>query len=147
MKNQFEVFTSVLSNFADAQKAVTLATESANSAEKENEAYLGSLGAKLNLLKSQFQELVLGKGGLQEFAKNLLDVGIAMLKFANSDVGQAIIKITLWTAVINGAFKALELLKSSQIINWISKFVTVITAAKNSTIGFVGALELANIYR
>lgn len=144
-KNQFEVFTSVLSNFADAQKAVTLATESANSAEKENEAYLDSLGAKLNLLKSQFQELVLGKGGLQEFAKILLDVGIAILKFANSDIGQAIIKITLWTAGINGAFKALELLKGSQIINWISTFITAMTAAKDSTIGFVGALELANI--
>lgn len=144
-KNQFEVFTSVLSNFADAQKAVTLATESANSAEKENEAYLDSLGAKLNLLKSQLQELVLGKGGLQEFAKILLDVGIAILKFANSDIGQAIIKITLWTAGINGAFKALELLKGSQIINWISTFITAMTAAKDSTIGFVGALELANI--
>ena len=68
-----------------------------------------------------------------------------MLKFANSDVGQAIIKIALWTTGINGAFKALELLKGSQIINWISTFVTAMTAAKDSTIGFVGALELANI--
>ena len=75
----------------------------------------------------------------------MLDVGIAILKFANSDIGQAIIKITLWTAGINGAFKALELLKGSQIINWISTFITAMTAAKDSTIGFVGALELANI--
>lgn len=75
----------------------------------------------------------------------MLDVGIAILKFANSDIGQAIIKITLWTAGINGAFKALELLKGSQIINWISTFITAMTTAKDSTIGFVGALELTNI--
>lgn len=59
-KNQFEVFVSVLENFADAQKAVVLATNSAGSAEKENEAYLDSLGAKLNQTKALLQELVLG---------------------------------------------------------------------------------------
>lgn len=119
MKNQFEVFTSVLTNFADAQKAVTLATESANSAEKENEAYLDSLGAKLNLLKSQFQELVLGKGGLQSFAKGLLDVGIAILKFANSDIGQAIIKIASLTAgiaLLNKTWTSLQTISKTNIL-------------------------------
>ena len=144
-KTQLDVFSSVLSNFNTAIEANTVAVESNGSAWEENNKRADSISAKLNLLKSQFQELVLGEGGLQSFAKGLLDVGIAMLKFANSDIGQAIIKITLWTAGINGAFKALELLKGSQIINWISTFVTAMTAAKDSTIGFVGALELANI--
>ena len=94
MKNQFEVFTSVLTNFEGAQNAVTLAIQSSGSAEKENEAYMDSLSAKINLLKAQFEQLVLGEGGLQNLAKGLLDVGIAILKFANSDVGQTIIKTT-----------------------------------------------------
>lgn len=44
-KNQFEVFASVESNFADAQKAVTLATNSENSALNENSKYMESVGA------------------------------------------------------------------------------------------------------
>ena len=143
--NQVQNFMALMNGFSQAIDATTTAYNSSGSAAKENEKAMDTIGKKAELLRSQFEQLVVGKGGLQEFAKGLLDVGIAILKFANSDVGQAIIKIALWTVGINGAFKALELLKGSQIINWISKFVTVITAAKNSTIGFVGALELANI--
>jgi hypothetical protein len=44
-KTQFEVFTSVVSNFADAQKAVEYATNSENSALNENSKYMESIGA------------------------------------------------------------------------------------------------------
>ena len=44
-KNQFEVFSSVVSGFADAQKAVTLATDSENSALNENSKYMESISA------------------------------------------------------------------------------------------------------
>lgn len=108
-KTQLDVFSSVLSNFNTAIEANTVAVESNGSAWEENNKRADSISAKLNLLKSQFQELVLGKGGLQEFAKNLLDVGIAMLKFANSDVGQVIIKTTLLTTALLTAHKALTL--------------------------------------
>ena len=143
--NQVQNFMALMNGFSQAIDATTTAYESSGSAAKENEKAMDTIGKKAELLRSQFEQLILGEGGLQSFAKGLLDVGIAMLKFANSDIGQAIIKITLWTAGINGAFKALELLKGSQIINWISTFITAMTAAKDSTIGFVGALELANI--
>ena len=143
--NQVQNFMALMNGFSQAIDATTTAYESSGSAAKENEKAMDTIGKKAELLRSQFEQLILGEGGLQSFAKGLLDAGIAMLKFANSDVGQAIIKITLWTAGINGAFKALELLKGSQIINWISTFITAMTAAKDSTIGFVGALELANI--
>ena len=143
--NQVQNFMALMNGFSQAIDATTTAYESSGSAAKENEKAMDTIGKKAELLRSQFEQLILGEGGLQSFAKGLLDAGIAMLKFANSDIGQAIIKITLWTAGINGAFKALELLKGSQIINWISTFITAMTAAKDSTIGFVGALELANI--
>lgn len=118
------MFVSVLDNFADAQKAVVLATNSAGSAEKENEAYLDSLGAKLNQTKALLQELVLGDGGLEKFGKTLLDVGIAILKFANSDVGQAIIKITLMTTAITVAGKAFQLLSKTSVVSWLSNVAT-----------------------
>ena len=44
-KNQFEVFSSVVSGFADAQKAVALATDSENSALNENSKYMESISA------------------------------------------------------------------------------------------------------
>ena len=145
MKNQFEVFTSVLSNFADAQKAVTLATESANSAEKENEAYLDSLGAKLNLLKQQFQELVLGEGGLQSFAKGLLDVGIAILKFANSDVGQLTIAVGLAVTAVTLLRKAFIALAASNFSASIGMIVTEIGSLIAGTGTLTGVMTALTI--
>ena len=118
-KTQLDVFSSVLSNFNTAIEANTVAVESNGSAWEENNKRADSLGAKLNLLKSQFQELVLGKGGLQEFAKGLLDVGIAMLKFANSDIGQAIIKIASLTAgiaLLNKTWTSLQTISKTNIL-------------------------------
>ena len=118
-KTQLDVFSSVLSNFNTAIEANTVAVESNGSAWEENNKRADSISAKLNLLKSQFQELVLGKGGLQEFAKNLLDVGIAMLKFANSDVGQAIIKIASLTAgiaLLNKTWTSLQKISKTNIL-------------------------------
>ena len=118
-KTQLDVFSSVLSNFNTAIEANTVAVESNGSAWEENNKRADSISAKLNLLKSQFQELVLGKGGLQEFAKNLLDVGIAMLKFANSDVGQAIIKIASLTAgiaLLNKTWTSLQTISKTNIL-------------------------------
>ena len=118
-KTQLDVFSSVLSNFNTAIEANTVAVESNGSAWEENNKRADSISAKLNLLKSQFQELVLGKGGLQEFAKNLLDVGIAMLKFANSDAGQAIIKIASLTAgiaLLNKTWTSLQTISKTNIL-------------------------------
>nr|DAH11333.1 MAG TPA: minor tail protein [Bacteriophage sp.] len=118
-KTQLDVFSSVLSNFNTAIEANTVAVESNGSAWEENNKRADSISAKLNLLKSQFQELVLGKGGLQEFAKNLLDVGIAILKFANSDVGQAIIKIASLTAgiaLLNKTWTSLQTISKTNIL-------------------------------
>ena len=125
-KTQLDVFSSTLSNFNTAIEANTVAVESNGSAWEENNKRADSISTKLNLLKSQFQELVLGKGGLQEFAKNLLDVGIAILKFANSDVGKFIIQITLAYASFTLLDKALQS----------AKFNTIILSLKNLTLAF-----------
>lgn len=146
------MFVSVLDNFADAQKAVVLATNSAGSAEKENEAYLDSFSAKLNQTKALLQELVLGDGGLEKFGKTLLDVGITILKFANSDIGQTIIKIALMTTTITVAGKAFQLLSKTSVVSWLSNIATAfgmlateIMATGNVATAFNLTLETLNI--
>lgn len=57
-KNQFEVFSSVLLNFSQAQKAVETSSQSMGSAEKENEAVMESLATKVNDLKAAWQDFV-----------------------------------------------------------------------------------------
>lgn len=91
-KNQFEVFGAVLGNFDNAIKATSTALNSSGSAAKENADFMESLQAKINDLKAQFQELVLGDGGLTSFIKILIETGTEILKFANSDLGQAVIQ-------------------------------------------------------
>lgn len=50
MKTQFEVFTAVMNNFSDAQKALTLAENSSGSAMDENARFMESLN-KMGLVK------------------------------------------------------------------------------------------------
>lgn len=50
---------------------------------------------------------------MQSFGKTLLDIGITILKFANSDVGQTIIQLTLLVTSLNLVAKGFEALKIS----------------------------------
>jgi hypothetical protein len=83
-KNQFAVFNSVVSNFADAQKSLTLALNSSGSAEEENSKYLDSLQGKTAQLQQQLEKLVLGNGGFNSLLKMLVTLGTELLKFANN---------------------------------------------------------------
>ena len=92
---QQQNFVALMANWNQVANATTTAYESMGSAQRENEKVLDSISKKIEILKSEFQQLVIGKGGLQDFAKKILDIGIALLKFANSDVGKTLIKLTL----------------------------------------------------
>ena len=97
---QQQNFVALMENWNQVAKATATAYQSMGSAQKENEKVMDSISKKVEILKSQFQQLVIGKGGLQELAKTFLNVGIAILKFANSDTGKTIIQITaLITAI------------------------------------------------
>jgi uncharacterized coiled-coil protein SlyX len=135
-KTQFEVFTSVVSNFADAQKAVEYATNSENSALNENARYMESVDAKTSLLKSNVSELVLGDGGLTSLIKTLLDVSNAFLSLANSGIGKAVINIGLFYTAILLLSKGFALLQaksvglSFSILELVVSFTTAETAGK-----------------
>lgn len=147
-KTQFEVFTSVLSNFDNAIKSTNTALESSGSAMKENEAYMESLKAKVNALKAEFEKLILGDGGLTNFVKLVIDSGTGILKFTNSDIGQLIIKIgalTIAFGLLNKTAKYTVITLIPKLKTLIMGFVDAITLAKNGTIGFGMALKALNL--
>lgn len=91
--NQYKVLAAVMGNFDSALKAHEIALNSAGSAIRENARAIDSLAGHLNQLKAQFEALANNIISSQ-FIKSILDAGAGILKFANSDIGQAIIKMT-----------------------------------------------------
>lgn len=113
------ILTSGFSNFQTAIDATNSAMNSAGSASEEYAVALDTVDKKSEALLGQFQQLVVGDGGLTQFVKIIIDAGTAILKFANSDIGQLIIKLGLLvtTAILaNKAFQAFLSLKFVNII-------------------------------
>ena len=100
--NQYKVLAAVMGNFDSAVKAHEIALNASGSAMTENAKAIDSLQGHLNALKAQFEALA-NNAISSNFIKSLLDAGAGILKFANSDIGQAIIKM----AAITLSFKAL----------------------------------------
>jgi chromosome segregation ATPase len=97
---QQQNFVALMENWNQVSNATITAYKSMGSAQRENEKVMDSIEKKVEILKSQFQQLIIGKGGLQEFAKTILNIGIAILKFANSDIGKAIVQIVAMESAI-----------------------------------------------
>ena len=100
-KNQFEVFSSVMENFGTALNATETAYNSMGSAAKENSRFLESIEAKTQAFKAAFQELSLTFIN-SDFVKQIIDLGTSLLKFANTDLGQTIIKIAAFSTALKG---------------------------------------------
>ena len=144
--NQVQNFTALMENFSVAVEATATAYSSAGSASKENEKAMDTIEKKLQVLRSQFEQLVLGEGGLQNLAKGLLDVGIAILKFANSDVGQTIIKTTALISTIALLKKGFIALKESTKLLQLTTLIKDVMALKSGMTTVVSsqlALDIA----
>lgn len=110
-KYQAQNAAAILNNFETALKATETALNSEGSAAAENAKVMESITGKLNNLKSEFEELS-NKLINSELIKFVVDLGTALLKFANSDVGQFIIKTTLLVggiALLHKGFTTLSL--------------------------------------
>lgn len=90
-----------MSNFDSALAATEIAYNSMGSAAKENSRYMESIESKLNQFKAAFQELALTFIN-SDFVKQIIDLGTALLKFANTDLGQTIIKIAAFGVALKG---------------------------------------------
>ena len=145
-----------MQNFSTAVSATETAENSAGSAMKENSKYMESLSAKLNALKGQLQELVIGDGSLSAFMKGVVDAGTAILKFANSDIGKTIIELTLAYTGFNLAAKGVAKFTAAMadtekvtglvgLIKNIKAAITAFKGAETATAGFEAALGALNI--
>ena len=154
--NQVENFNALMSNFSTAISATETAENSAGSAMKENSKYMESLSAKLNALKGQLQELVIGDGSLSAFMKGVVDAGTAILKFANSDIGKTIIELTLaytgFSLAAKGVAKFTAAMADTEkvtglvgLIKNIKAAITAFKGAETATEGFRAALGALNI--
>ena len=93
---------------------------------------MDSIAKKVEILKSQFQQLVIGKGGLQDIAKKILDLGIAFLKFANSDIGKVIIKTTALVSALLLLNKGLMAINAHNLAGMFVKLAYAISATTTS---------------
>ena len=141
-KTRFDVYSAVMNRFGDAVSASETALLSAGSAEAENAKYMDSLSARINLLKQQFQELVLGDGGITSFAKIMVSVATEILKFTNSGIGQLLIKVSLLAGgikLLTIAFGGLATLAKGNFVTSLVSIVAEIGAM------ITGASSLTNV--
>lgn len=126
-KNQFEVFTAVMNNFAQAQKATETALNSEGSAAKENAKAMESLQLRLQNLAAQAKELALNIIS-SDLVGSLIDLGSQVLKFANSDLGQLITTIGLATSGVLLFNKALTAIKGLQGANFLGDTINALSS-------------------
>ena len=148
MKNQYETFTATISNWSQAQKAYATSLNAAGSAERENERYMDSIGAKVNKLRATFSDFILGSGGLGNFSKTLLDIGNVILTALNNPITRTITTVITFATTINLLSTALEKLSKMKVFSGvtnigesISKYVTMFKALKEG----MYAREFGNI--
>lgn len=102
-KNQFEVFSAVMSNFEQAVNASNTALNSQGSAVEENARYAESFEAKINKLKSSWDELVMALVNSDD-VKDLLDGVNSVLNFIanNQTAVNTIVKLVETLMALKG---------------------------------------------
>ena len=148
-KTQMDTFLAVMGNFGDAEKAYVTSLKSEGSALEENAEYMKSIEAHQKALKEQWEKLVLS-APFEDLEKALLSTATALLKFANSDVGQTIIKITALITVmltLNTAMTAFQKLlatnTTSAFLSTIAQLIAGEITLTQVTVGLTTAM-LAN---
>lgn len=140
MANQTQNLSSLLSNFDAAEKAHTLALNSAGSAMKENEAVAESLAFKQNQLSASFQE-VANNLVSSDLVGHVLDFANALLQLDN-ETGNVTSRILILTGL---GWGGTQLVNVSKIIPTISKqfknFGTVLSALKGGAAGLGAAFS------
>lgn len=136
-KNRITEFNALMSNWQTAVEATATAMNSQGSAAKENERVLDSIEGHLQKLKSAWEELSTTVVD-SDLIKMIVDLGTALLNFANSGMGQFIIKAGLAVGAISllkAGYNALtrSVIKYIAIQNLATKGITDFTIAANAT--------------
>ena len=149
--NQYRILAAVMSQMDVVQETYQQALDATGTTMKQNEVYMSSLEAKTTALKAEFENIVIGKGGLQDMAKFFVDLGTGALKLINSLGGLKTV-LTVVAGVIL-TVKADVLTKgfinlTTAITNFIPNLTTMIgefRLAKAETGSFADGLKAAGI--
>ena len=122
--NQYKVLAAIMTNFQTAIDATATAYDSVGSAAEENAKYMEHLEAQVNNLKGQFQDFannVLDK----DTVSALLNVGGALLDFANTDIGTAVTRVGLLSGTTLGLLGifgqlSINILKMKEVFGGVS---------------------------
>ena len=95
---------------------------------------------KAKLLKSSFSELVLGDGGLQSFAKLLLDIANVGMKALNTEVGKTVLTFTAFVGIITALNAVAKSTIGIKVAQWFIGIADAIMLATSGTIGWGMAL-------
>ena len=135
--NQYKIFAAVMSQMDVAIESYDQALNSSGETMKQNAVYMESIEAKTTAMKAEFEKLVLGNGGLQDFAKTLIEVGTDTLKFINMLGGLPSI-----LTIIMGLLVSINLIN---IGNWVKNVITGIQGLVTILPRAVNALRLYNL--
>ena len=102
--NQLNNFLALMNNFEHAVEATETAINSSGSAAEENSRYMESLAAKVQLLRSSFQELSSSIVD-SNLVKTILDVGNVLLYLGKTPIGNIVVQAGLISGVLWGKYQ------------------------------------------
>lgn len=99
-----------MNNFEHAVEATETAINSSGSAAEENSRYMESLAAKVQLLRSSFQELSSSIVD-SNLVKTILDVGNVLLYLGKTPIGNIVVQAGLISGVLWGGTGLISAMK------------------------------------
>ena len=156
--NQYKILSAVMSQLkpevdglSTAQKAYNQALQSSGVTMKQNAVYMESIEARTTALKAEFEKLVLGNGGLENLAKELVSVVVEIVKFINS-LGGLIPLLVVFSSVM-ATIKADALVSGfvkifNSIVNLTEKIpiaIGMFTRFKSSGMSLSASLEAVGV--
>lgn len=127
-----ENFLVLMENFGKAMSLSAISANSAGSALEKFDIYQESTQAKLTELTNQFQ--IFANNVIDgQVIKSIIDLGTILLKFANTDIGQAIVKTTLLISTFALLTKGINLVEVAMAKEGAGIFLSNLNALINRT--------------
>ena len=140
--NQYKILAAIMSQMDVAIESYDQALNSSGETMKQNAVYMESLEAKTTALKAEFEQLVIGKGGLQDTAKWFVELGTSILSFINWAGGLPSILVTITSLLVG--------INSLKIYEWfsnlgksISNIPTMLSKAANAWKSYALSMKVA----